>query len=125
MSYLLLFTIGPVQSLIGNSRKTYDMYAGSKLLSGLMRDAVRLLEKHPDVKLLFPVDTGQSEEDSDMPNRLIAEFTTADREAHVRYARELERKVKENFLDTGIGYLEAYVGKNGVEAAEASAEGFP
>jgi len=34
--YLLLFTIGPVQSFIGNSRKMRDLYAGSFLLSYLI-----------------------------------------------------------------------------------------
>lgn len=44
MRYLLLFTIGPVQPLIVNSRKVSDMFAGSRLLSSLMQDALQILE---------------------------------------------------------------------------------
>lgn len=40
MKDLFLFTIGPVKEFIESSRKLMDLYAGSSLLSELMREAV-------------------------------------------------------------------------------------
>lgn len=58
-TYLVLFTIGPVQTFIAQARKTQDLFAGSRLLSELSRKAFeRLTEKinaqKGNIELIFP-----------------------------------------------------------------------
>lgn len=98
LHYLLIFTIGPVQSLINHSRKVSDIYGGSKLLSGLMRKAVDFLDHKPDIEILFPMEEKRVTQ-SDMPNRLIAEISTDDLTLPGAIGRELEIEVKTSFLD--------------------------
>ena len=53
--YLFLFTVGPVQSFIGQARKTQDLYAGSFLLSHLIDSAMKEIEdKVNNCKFIFP-----------------------------------------------------------------------
>ena len=55
--YLFIFTIGPVQSFIAQARKTQDLYAGSQLLSDLIRYAVetaRQKSAEGEFELIFP-----------------------------------------------------------------------
>lgn len=66
--WLLLFTIGPVQPFIGNSRKMRDLYAGSFLLSHLMRQVCHEILSHKtDVQIekIIPIDT------PNVPNRIL------------------------------------------------------
>jgi CRISPR-associated protein Cmr2 len=51
MRNLLLFTIGPVQSFISQARKTQDLYAGSKLLSVLIGEAIKFVGED---NMIFP-----------------------------------------------------------------------
>lgn len=55
MSYLVQFSIGPVQSFIEASRKTRDLAAGSSLLVSLSREVVAELASH-NAKFIFPAD---------------------------------------------------------------------
>ncbi|GBE54810.1 CRISPR-associated protein [archaeon BMS3Bbin15] len=68
--YLFLFTVGPVQSFIGQARKTQDLYAGSFLLSHLIDSAMKEIEdKVNNCKFIFPHKNIKSK-----PNRFIAEI---------------------------------------------------
>src|SRR5690606_4755262 len=52
---LLLFSIGPVQGLIGAARKTSDLHLGSYLLSYLTWQAIRVVaEAQGPEAILFP-----------------------------------------------------------------------
>ena len=69
--YLFLFTITPVQSFIQQARKTQDLYAGSFLLSHLIRKAAQKAEsqaKEEDAqaRIIFP-----NLENLSLPNRFI------------------------------------------------------
>ena len=66
--HFFLFTIGPVQSFIGEARKTQDLYGGSTLLSDLMHEVINILQKQINATLIFP-DVASS---SSLPNRLLA-----------------------------------------------------
>ncbi len=83
--YLFLFTIGPVQSFIAQARKTQDLYAGSRILSVLIKEAMHNL-KHlcPDVNFIFPTEDSESK-----PNRFSA-IVTADENS----IQEIGNKVK-------------------------------
>lgn len=65
MKHLLLFSLGPVQSFIAQARKTHDLYAGSMLLSDLVKKAINTAGG--EKQLIFP-QMGEA-----MPNRFLAE----------------------------------------------------
>jgi CRISPR-associated protein Cmr2 len=69
--HLFIFTIGPVQSFIAQARKTQDLYAGSQLLSELVKFAFEEAEKNSDsFELIFPFKGAAS-----MPNRFVARLS--------------------------------------------------
>ncbi len=74
-NYLFLLTISPVQSFIAQARKTQDLYAGSQILSELVKTGMKTFDEnisHSDKEhnIIFP-----SSIDSDsLPNRFIAKF---------------------------------------------------
>lgn len=57
--YLFLFQIGPVQTFIAASRRTQDLYVGSRLLSEIALAGVNAAEKAGG-SLVFPVKNGGS-----------------------------------------------------------------
>ncbi len=65
MKHLFLFTIGPVQSFIAQARKTQDLYAGSQILTKLIKKAIAEIPKE---QLVFP----QNTEGSSLPNHFLA-----------------------------------------------------
>ncbi len=69
MKHLILFSIGPVQSFIAQARKTHDLYAGSMLLSDLVKKAIETIGEN---NLIFPK-LGEA-----MPNRFLAEVPKAE-----------------------------------------------
>lgn len=97
-TYLFLLTISPVQSFIAQARKTQDLYAGSRILSALVRTGMNEFNFEEDI--IFPKSkTGKS-----LPNRFIAKFTGTKEEARkkgedVKQAIETEWK---NIADTTL-----------------------
>lgn len=70
--YLLLFTIGPVQSFINNSRKMRDLYGSSFLLSHLILHTCTMVDSFKsDIQIdrIIPVDT--ENETPSVPNRIL------------------------------------------------------
>ncbi len=65
MSYLIIFSISPVQSFISQARKTGDLFAGSRILSEVSKVAVKLIKENSK-EVLFP------EGDEFLPNRIVA-----------------------------------------------------
>lgn len=68
MKDIVIFTIGPVQSYISAARRTQDLWAGSRLLSDVMKAA---LDVAPADALVFPTRAGDEWPDS-LPNRAVA-----------------------------------------------------
>lgn len=54
--YLFLFTIGPVQSFISQSRKTQDLFGGSQILSSLIKDILFELNNKNVKCIRYPLD---------------------------------------------------------------------
>ena len=53
--YLFLYTVGPVQSYIEQSRKTHDLYAGSRILSELTECVIEeIIKKNGANEIVFP-----------------------------------------------------------------------
>lgn len=94
-SFLFLFTIGPVQSYISQARKTVDLYAGSRILSDLIGEAIKkLMTLHKNVDVIFPNISNDSK-----PNRFIAKVESISKEDIKKICNELETHIKNYFLD--------------------------
>lgn len=71
--HLFLFTVGPVQSFIAQARKTQDLYAGSQILTELVKAGI---EKVGRENIIFPY--AYPDKDSEwqnvksLPNRFLA-----------------------------------------------------
>ncbi|MFU8802208.1 MAG: type III-B CRISPR-associated protein Cas10/Cmr2 [Bradymonadaceae bacterium] len=81
------FTMGPVQSFVGQSRRTRDLWAGSYLLSYLAEAAIKAVSELDGSTILLPAykpnarSSGKSRhgaEHGTFPNRFIAEVTDLD-----------------------------------------------
>jgi CRISPR-associated protein Cmr2 len=83
--HLFLFTIGPVQSFIAQARKTHDLYAGSQLLSNLVKAAISVVGEN---NIIFPSATGEA-----MPNRFIAWVDMPENEL-VEFGQRVENAVR-------------------------------
>lgn len=71
--HLFLFTIGPVQSFIAQARKTQDLYAGSRILSELIKAVIDTIGRD---KVVFPYANYKTGKEWDavesLPNRFVA-----------------------------------------------------
>ncbi|WP_373553991.1 type III-B CRISPR-associated protein Cas10/Cmr2 [Haliscomenobacter sp.] len=85
MKFLLLFTLGPVQSFIAQARKTHDLYAGSRLLSELIKTAIDTAGG--EKQLIFPK-IGAA-----MPNRFLIEVPEKETNLEA-YGQKVERAVR-------------------------------
>lgn len=128
MSYLLMFTIGPVQPLIVNSRKVRDMYAGSQILSKLMNEVVCASQKNPIVKILLPSTGGvenAQKKMSSMPNRLIANLDVNSEEECKEIAEQMVDKVRDSFKELYEKcFQEAQIEGKGLDLAKQQLEDF-
>ncbi len=72
MSHLFLFTITPVQSFISQARKTQDLWAGSRILSDLIKAVIEKIGKE---KVIFPYVANRNLEGIEsLSNRVLAKF---------------------------------------------------
>src|SRR5579875_2592813 len=69
--YMLLFSLGPVQSFIAQARKTRDLWLGSYLLSLLMEAGMKGIAKE---SFIFPAKQKIQDNIPDLPNKYIAVF---------------------------------------------------
>ncbi len=98
--YLFLFTIGPVQSFIAQARKTQDLYAGSKLLSDLVKKAMeKLKEMVENPEFIFP-----DEDIKSKPNRFIARIETNNVE---ETGKKLKDSIEEEFENVAKNALDS------------------
>jgi len=102
VKYLLLLTIGPVQSFIAEARKTQDLYAGSRLLSDLIDLAIDELPKGSEV--VFPHKNIRSK-----PNRFIAIVET---EKPKKVGKRIESKIRDKFKELAQKlFIQEFAGK--------------
>ena len=77
-NHLFLLTLGPVQSFIAQARKAQDLYAGSQILSLLVREGIKTFqESFPEGKIIFPsIKNGNKDSiQASLPNRFIAKIS--------------------------------------------------
>lgn len=75
--YMLIFSIGPVQSLIAQARKTRDLWLGSYLLAKLMEAAMQSIDEQKKNVFVFPGIRTVEGHIPDLPNKYIAIFSSA------------------------------------------------
>lgn len=92
--YLFLFTIGPVQSFIAQARKTHDLYAGSQILSALVKAGITELPNWKD-EVIFPV-LNEEDDNQSLPNRFVAIVKKNENELK-QLGINIESKVKTAF----------------------------
>lgn len=105
MNHLFLFTIGPVQSFISQARKTQDLFAGSQILSDLVRHAAKILKNQVtidsdenEVLFVFPVESAINSNAS-IPNRFVAEVKGITIQEIEKIGKEVEKKVRTYFQE--------------------------
>lgn len=72
--YMLMFSLGPVQTFIEQARKTRDLWLGSFLLSTLMEAGMKGIEES---SLVFPTKLIIEDNIPDLPNKFVAIFDTS------------------------------------------------
>ncbi len=95
MTYLFLFTIGPVQSFIAQARKTMDLKAGSDMLSKLTLTGIQTARDHFGAELIFPY-MPKGEEPDSMPNKFLAEVNLEPDQAQ-SMGKKVETDVRKAF----------------------------
>ncbi len=94
-SHLFLFTIGPVQGFIAQARKTRDLYAGSRILSELVHEAISTFRNvFPSGKVILP--SPPKEGELSLPNRFVAEVTADESELRGK-AEQIQRAVEKHW----------------------------
>ena len=97
--YVLIFTLGPVQSFIAEARRTQDLYAGSHILAELSRAAAQAAGGD----LVYPAPGMLSNPEASPPNKFVA-IVDDPREAAIRAREAAEEKwcsFAENALQSG------------------------
>lgn len=103
--YLFLFSLGPVQSFIASARKTQDLWAGSYLLSYLVRELIsdatleNLRKKFGiGIEPVFPVINQASSEYALNPNRFLLHIENADKQALIDIGEFFKKKTNSEFI---------------------------
>ncbi|PCI28167.1 MAG: hypothetical protein COB67_06930, partial [SAR324 cluster bacterium] len=93
--FLFLLTIGPVQSFIAQARKTQDLYAGSLLLSQLVKTAIEELKERKDIifPFAYPNDIDRWDDLESLPNRFVAVVNSSESELQ-KLGEDIETAVK-------------------------------
>ncbi|MEW5323559.1 type III-B CRISPR-associated protein Cas10/Cmr2 [Geobacillus thermoleovorans] len=105
--YVVIFTVGPVQSFIASARKTEDFWSGSYILSHLVREAIkRFYQFGANCEMVYPLITEEELRSpssanlhiASIPNRLTVIMEGREEEI-CGWLREAEQDVRNVFLD--------------------------
>jgi CRISPR-associated protein Cmr2 len=122
MTYLLIFTIGPVQSFIASARKTQDLFAGSAILSHLTllayKRLVSAVQAPAFVEPVFPKFDTMSK-DATNPNRFAALIKNFDGDLAGIIKKVKEDVIKIDFVEKALGKLKEKIPANTVLPANA------
>jgi CRISPR-associated protein Cmr2 len=114
MTYLFLFTLGPVQSFISQARKAHDLHSGSKLLSDLCRIAAKHFETCGG-KVIFPDIQSLS-----IPNRFLGSITTIEDLTSIGQAvtQAVQIEWRKQFDESLADYLDESIYKEAIRQIE-------
>jgi len=89
--YLFTLTITPVQSFISQARKAKDLFAGSEILSSLMRETINKFKE--DGEIIFPQNTDF------VSNKFVGKLNKTEEEVK-KIGEELEKKINSKFINS-------------------------
>jgi CRISPR-associated protein Cmr2 len=101
---LLTFGIGPVHTFILQARRLADLWAGSYLLSHLMRQAIQVVHGDPECAMVFPFLDGENIPDG-LPNRFVCRVPAARAEAIAAAMRGEVERVWNLTVERAVGEL--------------------
>ena len=115
--YLFLITIGPVQSFIAQARKAQDLFAGSKLLSDLIRISIQKFvgmsdRSNANFEIIFP--SNYSEPNASLPNRFVGKISAKESINIEGIGKIIEKAIQEKFIEIGQNTIEGKKGNKGV-----------
>ncbi len=96
MSYLIVLSIGPVQSYISQARRTQDLWQGSRILSHLARaglEQAQVYEEQGLAEIIYPIVPSESEQAANIPNRMMIRWRGHDEGAY-KCAQEMEQAIR-------------------------------
>jgi CRISPR-associated protein Cmr2 len=99
MQQIFFFTIGPVQSLIAQARKTHDLFAGSALLSALTQTGISSFLTHATSckgEIVLPHTNDPNDK---IPNRFIGMLECDDTKQMKVIGDETQKAVKKKLTD--------------------------
>ena len=101
--YMLMFSLGPVQTFIEQARKTRDLWLGSYLLSKLIEAAMEEVEQAvPGARFVFPTERKVSRDISDLPNKYIAIFKKLEEAEEAATISEKQVKQRWKVITTAV-----------------------
>lgn len=92
--HLFLLTIGPVQSFIAQARKTQDLFAGSRILSHLIKEGIQQIPNWKE-QVIFPI-LDESDKHQSLPNRFVAIVEKPEEELK-QFGVDVENKIRQAF----------------------------
>jgi len=101
-SYLFTLTITPVQSFISQARKTKDLYAGSEILSSIIRNTIKKAEDEYNVEKIFPQDTEV------VSNKFVVEFQNISKENIKEIGKKLEEFIHKEVIQFIFKHTNCY-----------------
>jgi len=100
-TYLFLISVAPVQSFISEARKTHDLFAGSRILSEMTNEGMKIfttlnegINKEKGV-VIFP-----NPENESKPNRFLGEIKGTENELR-KLGQKIEEKIRGKFEKFG------------------------
>ena len=90
--YLFLFTVGPVQSFIAQARKTQDLYAGSQILTELVKAGIEEVGRENIIfPYAYPDEDNKWQDVKSLPNRFLA---VVEKEAYAPLLHKFSRNIR-------------------------------
>jgi len=104
-NYLFTLTITPVQSFISQARKTKDLFAGSEILSNLMKEVIgsEVLTSQK-FELIYPY-FNKDEDKSSFPNKIVISFENITQDGIEKIGQKLEEFINNKFYKNGLSIL--------------------
>lgn len=96
--HLFLFTIAPVQSFIAQSRKAQDLYAASRLLTELIKEAIIQAQNSFNAAIIFPFVEADIINATSLPNRFLAIVPPQEQDWQI-IGGAIEQKVRQKWAN--------------------------
>jgi CRISPR-associated protein Cmr2 len=106
-NYLFTLTITPVQSFITQARKTKDLFAGSEILSNIIRNTINRATKEYKAEIIFP-QTEVVPQIEVVSNKFMAEFQNISEENIRDIGKKLEKFIHKEVIQLIFEHTKCY-----------------